>query len=238
MRNATVLMNATVAVAFAIVLSACGSPPIRGASGPVVPAPTPHVGDRWVYHASEGYREKIEWDEVHEVTRIGTSGIDVKVTLTGDRVNYSRTELWSAPGVVQVGAIQEAETRRLDPGWIRYKYPMATGDKWTQSIRDLNQEPGPYGPIQSSVTVGGYESVTTPAGTFDAIKLRYILRLDDETFWRYPTECDYVVWYAPSLGVMVRQQKRSTWMQKGYQAQGSNFGQQTVYELVSFTGGK
>jgi len=86
--------------------------------------------------------------------------------------------------------------------------------------------------------VGGYESVTTPAGTFDAIKLRYILRLDDETFWRYPTQCDYVVWYAPSVGAMVREQKRSTWMQKGYASQGANFGQQMVYELVSYTAGK
>ncbi|HVO90401.1 MAG TPA: hypothetical protein VMV45_17830 [Casimicrobiaceae bacterium] len=47
-----------------------------------------------------------------------------------------------------------------------------------------------------------------------------------------------MVWYAPSLGVMVRQQKRSSWMQKGYRNQGANFGQQTVYEFVSYTRGK
>jgi hypothetical protein len=91
--------------------------------------------------------------------------------------------------------------------------------------------------MQSRVTVGGYESVKTPAGTFNAIKLRYFLRLDDETFWRYPTECDYYVWYAPELGVMVRAEKRSRWVEKGRTSATANFGQRAIYQLVSFSRG-
>jgi hypothetical protein len=115
---------------------------------------------------------------------------------------------------------------------------MAPGDKWSQDIRDPNQQPGPYGPMQSKVTVGGYERVTTPAGAFDAIKIRYFLRLDDETFWRYPTECDYFVWYAPELGVMVREEKKSHWLEKGRTSATANFGQRAIYQLVSYTRAK
>ena len=73
---------------------------------------------------------------------------------------------------------------------IRFKYPLTQGETWSQSIRNLNPPPGPYGPIQREVTVGGYETVTTPAGTYNALKMRIVMQLDDETFWRYPTQAN------------------------------------------------
>jgi hypothetical protein len=227
-------------VALALPCAASIAQTLRGADGPAATAPTPRVGDRWVYHATDGYRKAVAWDETYEVAAIGSEGITVKVGVAGKDLSHTRTEIWSAPGVLAQGAIYEAETRRFDPPWIRYKYPMATGDTWSQSIRDPGRETGPYGPLQSKVTVGGYEQVKTPAGTFNALKLRYFVRLDDETFWRYPTECDYFVWYAPELGVPVRVQKRSSWREKGRSAAGAsanNFGQRAIYELVSFKRG-
>jgi hypothetical protein len=79
------------------------------------------------------------------------------------------------------------------------------------------------------------ERVTTPAGTFDAIRMRVVMQLDDETFWRFPTECDYVVWYAPAVGAAVREERRSQWRDKS--GQGSFIyhpGQNEVIELVSW----
>ena len=210
---------------------------LRGAEGPAAQAPQPRAGDRWVYRATDGYGNKVAWQETYEVTSVAPDAINVKVSVVGAGVDHTRTEIWSAPGVMTQGAILEAETRRFEPAWIRYKYPMATGDSWSQSIRNPATQPGPYGPMQSKVTVGGYEKVTTPAGTFNAMKLRYFLRLDDETFWHMPTEADYYVWYAPELGVLVRQEKRSRTVQKGHNAGSANFGTRAVYQLVSFTRG-
>jgi hypothetical protein len=228
-----------VALACAVVALPVAGATLRGAEGPPVQAPQLQVGDRWAYHANDGYRSQVRWDETYEIASITPEAITVKVAVKGAGVDYTRTEIWSAPGVMVQGALYEAETRRFDPPWIRYKFPMATGDSWSQQIRDPAKEPGPYGPTQSKVTVGGYEQVKTPAGTFNAIKLRYFLRLDDETFWRFPTECDYFVWYAPDPGVMVRAEKRSSWREKGGTGKGQpgNFGQRAVYELVSFTRG-
>ena len=45
--------------------------------------------------------------------------------------------------------------------------------------------------------------------------MHVIMQLDDETFWRYPTECNYLVWYAPAVGASVREEKRSQWRDKG-----------------------
>jgi hypothetical protein len=105
--------------------------------------------------------------------------------------------------------------------FIRYQFPLATGERWNQRVVNLEQEPEPYGGISRSVTVGGYEKITTPAGTFDAIGMRIFMQMDDETFWRWPTQCNYLVWYAPAIGAPVREQKRSEWRDKGAQdAQG------------------
>jgi hypothetical protein len=237
MRQLTLVL-ATAVIATCLSPLPCNAATLRGAEGPPAQAPQPRVGDRWTYRATDGYGNKVAWEEAYEITSIAPDAINVKVSVTGSGVNHTRTEIWSAPGVMVQGAIYEAETRRFEPAWIRYKFPMAPGDKWSQDIRDPNQQPGPYGPMQSKVTVGGYERVTTPAGAFDAIKIRYFLRLDDETFWRYPTECDYFVWYAPELGVMVREEKKSHWLEKGRTSATANFGQRAIYQLVSYTRAK
>jgi len=239
MRNIRLAVTSALMFFATLLLAACGTAPtIGGASGPPVEAPVLRVGDRWVYHAVDGYRQKLVWDETHEITGIGSGGIVVAVALKGPTIDLARTEVWATPGVVRSGAVYEAETDRFDPALIRYQYPMTNGARWSQRVRDLNKPPGPYAPINFHATVGGYESVTTPAGTFDAIKIRYLIQLDDETFYRHPTQCDYVVWYAPSIGHMVREEKRSYYLEKGDSIGAQVPGQQAVYELASFTRGR
>lgn len=221
-------------LAWSVLVVACTTAP-TGAPGPAAQAPTYRVGDRWVYEVEDGYRIKTRWAETHEITAIDGSGLTVRVSLKGDAVDMERTEKWSAPGVVLEGAVYEAETDRFDPALIRFKYPLAPGETWNQRIRNVDQPPGPFGPITRFVRVGGYETVTTPAGTFEAIRMRVILRLDDETFWRWPTEGDYLVWYAPAIGAIVQEQKRSSYRDKGGDDPATYHpGQNTTIQLVSY----
>lgn len=222
-----------------LLASGCASVSVGGASGPPVAAPDYRVGDRWVYHVVQGYRTKVEWDETHEVTAIGTDGITVNVRVKGPTIDVERVEKWSAPGVVLQGAVYEAETDRYDPPLIRYKFPLVTGEQWNQRVRDRDRNPAPYAPITRFTSVGPTERIATPAGTFDAIRLKVIMQLDDETFWRYPTQCDYVVWYAPAVGAAVREERRSQWRDKGGQdLMAFHPGQNEVIELVSYTRGR
>ncbi len=57
--------------------------------------------------------------------------------------------------------------------------------------------------------------MTTPAGTFDALAMHVVMHLDDEEFWRYATECNYTVWYAPAVRGVVREEKRAQYLEKG-----------------------
>jgi len=213
----------------------CAATGPGGAPGPVVDAPSVKVGDRWVYRGVDGYRAPVRWDETHEVTALGPQGITVRITGKGNTLAFERTEIWSAPGIVLSGAVYDSETDRFDPPLVRYQFPLTPGETWSQSLRDRAKDPGPYGPIQRYVTVGGYETVTTPAGTFNAIKMRIFMQLDDETFWRYPTQCNYLVWYAPAVGGMVREEQRSYYREKEGIDSGTVPGQNATIELVAYT---
>lgn len=240
MLTARRLLVAGFSVAAAFVVGACASIDVGGNPGPPAAAPQYRLGDRWVYHVIEGYRAKIVWDETHEITSIGADGITVKVVALGPTFNVERIEKWPSPGVVLQGAVYEDETNLFDPPLIRYKFPLTNGETWNQRMTDLDKEPSPYSPIQRYVTVGGYEKVTTPAGTFDAIRMRILMQMDDETFWRYPTECNYLLWYAPAVGASVREEKTSQWRDKGGGQDSSGYhpGQNTTIELTSFTRGR
>ena len=199
-------------------------------------APQVRVGDQWVYHGVDGYRTKIEWDETHTVTAVAPDRTTVDVVTRGTNLNSERTETWAAPGIVQTGTICD-QNGRYEPPFTRYRYPLGNKGSWSQQIRNVDRPPGPYGPISYRATIRGVEKVSTRAGTFDAVKIRYVMRLDDETISRYATQCDYLVWYAPSVGAAVREQRRSWSMDKGRSSPRIP-GQNGILELVSFTRGK
>jgi hypothetical protein len=238
MRNFALASLRAVLAAGALALASCATVGLGGDPGPAAPAPKLRVGDRWVYHGTDGYRVQVVWEETHEITAIGPQNITVRVTLKGPTVDIERTEAWSAPGVVLVGAVFQAETSRFDPALLRYKFPLTPGERWNQAIRDLDKPPGPFGPILRHVTVGGWDKVKTPAGPFDAIRMRIIMTRDDETSWRGPTQCNFLVWYAPAIGASVREEKRSHYLEKGGLHSAAVPGQNAVLELISFTPGR
>jgi hypothetical protein len=222
-------------------LPGCASWDPGGAPGPSAEAPTYRVGDRWVYRWQDGFRVPIVWDETHEVTAVGPQGIAVRVIAKGPTVDVERIEQWAMPGVVRAGAVFALETKRFEPPLVRYRFPLAPGERWSQRVRDPDEPSGPYGPIDRYAVVGGYEAIDTSAGKFDAIRIRVYMRLDDETFWRHSTECNYLVWYAPAIGASVRELRDAEYQEKGsgrFESLSRIRSQHAQVELVSFTRGR
>ena len=121
-----------------LLLAACATPITGGAPGPAAEAPSLKVGDRWVYRGKDGYRVPILWEETHQITAIGPDTITVSITGKGTMGDFQRTETWSAPGVVRVGAVFETETDRFEPSLLRFKYPLTPGETWSQSVRNTD----------------------------------------------------------------------------------------------------
>ena len=209
-------------------------------AGRVAATPTLVVGQSWTYRGREGFRDPLVWEETHEVTAIRPDGITVRVTARGDRVSGERTESLASPGIVRVGSLMDIETRRFATPLERFRFPLATGETWNQWIDNVNETTNKAGQINRYVRVGDWDKVSTPAGVFDAIRMRVMMRLDDEEFWRYPTTCNYLIWYAPAVGAPVREEKEAEYYEKGEEFDG--FGairaQHTLIELVAYTPGK
>ena len=229
------------ALALAALVGGCAGLDQQGdLAGRVAAAPTLVVGETWTYRGREGFRDPLVWEETHQVTAIRPDGITVRVTARGDRVSGERTELLASPGIVRVGSLMDIETRRFATPLERFRFPLATGETWNQWIDNLNETTNRAGQINRYVRVGDWDKVSTPAGVFDAIRMRVMMRLDDEEFWRYPTTCNYLIWYAPAVGAPVREEKEAEYYEKGEEFDG--FGairaQHTLIELVAYTRGK
>lgn len=218
-------------------LAGCAGIPF-GADGPAVPAPQYRVGDRWVYRAQDGFMTPVRWEETWEVLAVGPEGIDVRVTQRGPATNVVRTERWSGPGLVKTGAVFDEETRLFKGELKRYDFPLVRGKTWNQWIDNFNEVLQRDGTINRWVTVGGWRSISTPAGTFDAIGMRIYMHLDDEEFWRERTDCAYLLWYAPAVRAMVREEKQAQYMEKSGKYDTAPIrSQNATLELLSFTPG-
>ena len=218
-----------------VLVAGCTTLPF--ASGPAVPAPTYHVGDRWIYQASDGFRAPTTWVETHEVISVAPAGITVRVTQRGDRTDTMRTEQWSAPGLVTIGAVYDSETRRFATPLQRYNFPLEPGHVWNQWVDNVDESTHREGAINRYVVVGGWQKITTPAGTFDAIQLRVVMRLDDDEFWRGPTTCDDRVWYAPEVRAFVRANRDAGYVERSGPDSSPVWTQHAVVELREFTPG-
>ena len=228
----------------ATLLASCGGLESAATGGPAVDAPAYRVGDTWVYRATDGFRTPLRWEETHEVIAVAPGAITVRVTETGPDARGTRTEVWATPGLLQTGPVFDEETRRFTVPVKIYDFPMGPGQRWNQWVgnqwidRARGGEPR-TGQINRYVTVGDWMRVPTPAGTFDALMLRVLMRLDDDEFWRYPTTCNYVVYYAPAVGAMVRAEKSAEYWEKGDRRDGIGAiqSQRATLELVSYARG-
>jgi hypothetical protein len=218
-------------------LAGCAS---VGTSGsPAADLPAYRVGDRWIYHAIEGFRVKTEWDETREVIAIGADGITVRITQKGPETNVTRTELWSTPGQVKVGSVYNNETRRFATPLQRYDFPLTDGKTWSQWVDSYNEFTKKSGQINRYVRVRGWDRVTTSAGSFDTVSLQVIMRLDDDEFWRWGTVCNYAVSYSPAVRGVVKALLDAQYREKDGSVDGGGT-VRTLYEmleLVSFTPG-
>jgi hypothetical protein len=209
-----------------------------GTPGEPAPAPEYRVGDRWVYSAKDGFRQPVVWEETHEVVGVGAGGIEFRITQKGAQVDSVRTERLAAPGMVAVGAVFDAETRVFKPPLRRFEFPLTSGATWRQSADNFNETLGKNDPLQYFARVGGWQKVVTPAGSFDAIAVRVLMQLNLNDPFRFPTQCNYLLWWAPAAGATVHETREATYRERGDARSAIEIrAQNMVLELTSYRRG-
>jgi hypothetical protein len=227
-------------LAVSLVAASCATP--TGSAGDpatAVAAPTYRVGDRWIYRVRDGFGIPTLYEETYTVASIDSDGTTVRVSIKGPKETLERTEKWRTPGKMTQGALFDIETRRFREPVERYRFPLQAGASWSQFVDNYNELTRKEGRINHYVRVGRQESITTPAGTFDAVRLQVFMRLDDDEFWRDGTDCNYMIWYAPAVKAAIREVRRADYQMKFSGDDGPTRvpAQYAIVELVSFTPG-
>jgi len=218
-------------------LAGCELLPVMG-DNTVAEAPAYRIGDRWVYSAREGFRVPVVWQETREVVSVTGASYTLRVTQKGPNVDNVRVEQWTAPGRLRVGAVFDEETRQFKNDLDALQFPLVPGKTWNQWVDNYNETAKKEGDINRYGNVRGWSSISTPAGTFNAVAVWINMRLDDEEFWRYRTHCTYRLWYAPAVKGYVKEEREAEYQEKGGPfGAGKIRSQHGLLELLSFTPG-
>ncbi len=196
-----------------MVLAGCAGAGLRQDFG-AVEAPTVAVGDRWVYQVINGYNKLPVGTITHEVLAVTPEYVEVKVT---EDPGGSFTRRFGAgwnpysgimpPGLPPGFGFEKTlpSGARVDyaPAFPAFRFPLVPGQHWSSRITVTDPSLGRSLEADVDSRVIGLGQVTTPAGQFDAVKVRHDVYYRDWVWWRTQTWEWYFDWYAPAVNNIV-----------------------------------
>lgn len=191
------------------------------ASAQTIEQPSPKVGDECHYDVLDNLNAKEKVAERHGVV----SAIDADhVTITWTQeilVSRDTGDLEAGTWVYDKSMnVIQRNSRKFDPAYPARFYPLSAGAEKknvTSKSRRLNND----GDVTTTLdgTVGNWEKLTVPAGTFDVLKINwngnYVARTDLGRTWSGSVESEVVL--SPATWCQVSGKFRNT------QAKGGNW---------------
>lgn len=155
-----------------------------------VERPVQKVGDSWTYRTTidSGVVE-----ETRTLTTITDRTYEYDALSAGKQVTRSLTRDLNIHGQTPLGNYNVIQ---------RFSWPLTIGAKWHSTAVSTNSD-GTLGQFEQDWEVIGIESVTVPAGTFQAVRLRgegYWKNLSSNNRDKYESD----LWYAPDTRSWVK----------------------------------
>jgi hypothetical protein len=125
----------------------------------------------------------------------------------GRRMEIGSVELArnGAPRVVAVKGVDAARAQALAPADLRLRPErLVPGERWQDRATRIDPQTGERREIRLSGRVVRLETVTTRAGTFEAVLLERVVLLDDAGRYRTETRRTEREWFSPQLQAPVR----------------------------------
>jgi hypothetical protein len=125
----------------------------------------------------------------------------------GRRMEIGSVELArnGAPRVVAVKGVDAARAQALAPADRRLRPErLVPGERWQARATRIDPQTGERREIRLSGRVVRLETVTTRAGTFEAVLLERVVLLDDAGRYRTETRRTEREWFSPQLQAPVR----------------------------------
>ena len=196
-----------------LVLAGCAGVALRQDFGAVAP-PAVAVGDRWVYQVINGYNKQPVARVTYEVTAVTSEFVEARVTEDPGGSFTRRFEAGWNPysGMMPPGlpagfgfekSLPSGAPVDYAPAFPAFRFPLVPDQHWSSRIRVTDPALGRSIEADVDSRVVGLGQVTTPAGQFDAVKVRHDVYYRDWVWWRTQTWEWFFDWYAPAINNIV-----------------------------------
>jgi hypothetical protein len=189
--------------AMSVLGSGCASPGAMPAPAGLDPLPVPtlRIGDRWRYVLINRYNNIAIGEVAVQVTAVTPL---IRLSIDRGAGKPLLEEIYTDPWSVLLETIYSGEP-------IRFSTPMPVVPQGASSGMNLKSDTRYMTPSSGSeyawsqrLSVQGWEKVTVPAGSFDALRIvRQIDFVHPDFFRNMPTRTD-IAWYAPQVGRWVK----------------------------------
>lgn len=161
-----------------------------------LPAPAPRVGDAWTFETrlrgqARGVRlyhrvEAIRSEEIITAVR----GEDAQTPVLRQGFDHQMNRLWRE--------VEPGEALRYAPAFALFRFPMVAGQTaWSASVQQTQDGWPGRREVHIDARAVRLESVTTPAGRFEAMRIEALHRAGD-------ARIETVYWYCPEVRRSVR----------------------------------
>ncbi len=200
---------------FCTLPAACVSLGDRREPGTPIAAPAdaavrpPAIGQRWVYEVRDLYRNMVV-DTVTEAV-IAVSP-DIRLQRTSARHGALAEEVQRPWGMIAQDPHWDPPVVFLEPIAAWPQLPIAAGTSKSVHARyHTLRTPDFDMPWYQTMHVLGWESITVPAGTFDAVRYHDAIDFTSNDFNRTESFRSEVVWFAPRIGRWVLRRSQGSY---------------------------
>ena len=158
----------------------------------------PQVGDHWTYEFRDDISGDVKSIITNTVTDLTDSQIGIRLTWAGNSNSNSQTfdRSWN---LINYGV------HRYSPNdGTGIQAPLAVGKTWSVKSTDINSTSGFIAKHSGTSKVTAQESVTTPAGTFDTLKIETSYQIQNTNNVTDKAQVVMQTWYAPAINHWVK----------------------------------
>ena len=209
------------AIHTSLILIAALLPAHTAAQASTAEQPVINVGDAWVYETTDRQTGEKRGKLRQVVTEVG----DAIVVRLGKSERVYTREM----NLIEIRS-GGATTAKYDPHWLHFSFPLEAGKRYERNLVSTTRGGARTTRWQLKAQVIGAESVTTAAGTFDAVKIVIEGTFNaEEGARRWSGSRTETVWYAPAVKRHVRSEYDERWRTSDVTS-----GSSEATELISF----
>jgi hypothetical protein len=158
----------------------------------------PQVGDHWTYEFTDNISGDVKSISTNTVTDLTDSQIGLRTTWAGHSNSNSQTydRSWN---------LVNSGVHRYSPNdGTGIQAPLTVGKTWSVKSTDINSTSGFIAKRAGTSKVIAQESVTTPAGTFDTLKIETSFQIQNTNNVTDKAQLVIQTWYAPAIDHWVK----------------------------------